>query len=83
MIDILADLGMRYHFHIRDGAAGPDLDGSELPSREAAKREALLVAGEMIRDVALEGRIPPMWNMEVADEAGEIICRLAFSVDED
>jgi hypothetical protein len=41
----------RYFFHVHDGAAWLDAEGTELPSLETAREEAIRALGEMIRDI--------------------------------
>jgi hypothetical protein len=46
----------RFYFDIHDGAVAlPDQDGAELPSLQAAKREASALAAEIARDLLSEG----------------------------
>ena len=57
-----------YHFNVFHDAASHDHDGVELPDKDAAWKQATLVAGEMIKDI--DGRLKPGhdWHMEVTDE---------------
>lgn len=53
-----------YHFKLHDGSDFPDRDGIALPDFQAARRQVLQLAGELLRDQArkllerrgLEGR---------------------------
>lgn len=47
----------RYFFHISDTVVAPDDEGVELPDLHAARVEAVIVAGAMLRDHA-----PEFWN---------------------
>ena len=72
----------RYYFDIHDGG-GTTVDdtGAELPSPEAARKEALAALGDIARDLALnhaEGRVairirddgdPPFMEVAVTFEA--------------
>ena len=70
----------RYFFHIHDGASSLDDEGTELPSLDAAREEALRTAGELLRDRRAPWNGTP-WRMEVTDEAGEILFTLGFSLE--
>jgi hypothetical protein len=72
----------RFHFHVQDGRDVPDPEGTELPDAEAARREAISAAGEMLRD--LDGKLPigAEWRMHVTDEAGHPVPTLRFSAEE-
>ena len=71
----------RYFFHVHDGNAVPDDDGVELSGAEEARAQAVLAAGEALRDTAQRFWRHPEWSMHVVDESGETVCRLRFSAE--
>jgi Domain of unknown function (DUF6894) len=58
----------RYFFNIHHEGSRADTEGEDLPNKEAAWREATLVAGELLRDI--DGKFKPGqdWSLEVTDE---------------
>ena len=72
----------RYFFNVHDGKDLPDDRGIELPSRHAAHREAIVTAGEMLRETKREFLRGDVWEMHVTDEAGKTVCRLKFLAEE-
>ena len=40
-----------FFFHVRNGSTTLDRDGVEFPDVEAARREAIVACGELLRDV--------------------------------
>jgi hypothetical protein len=70
----------RYHFNVFDGLGTPDFDGTELPNRQAARREAIRLAGALLEQEAERLRLGEDWRMEVTDHMGLILFRLDFIV---
>lgn len=71
-----------FHFNISDGALEPDLRGTELPDLQTARREAIRLLGEVLRDNAdvfwREGRL----TLTVTDAKGLALVALeTFSVE--
>ena len=65
----------RYFFHILRGEhVHTDQVGQDLPNREAALKEARLVAGELVRDAAFASRRLDH-RLEVTDHLGRVIGR--------
>ena len=62
----------RYFFHIMDGRASIDHEGTELAGIEEARSQAIRTAGEMLRQDSSGGGIwsGHPWQMTVADETG-------------
>jgi hypothetical protein len=58
----------RYFFHIKDGKDITDTEGTELGDIAQARNQAIVAAGEMIRqtDTVWNGSD---WRMDVTDEA--------------
>lgn len=63
----------RYFFHLVDGGLDPDREGTELPSLQDAKREAVRLAGGMMRDDPALFLDRGEWSVEVNDEAGTLL----------
>ncbi|WP_426959566.1 DUF6894 family protein [Muricoccus radiodurans] len=70
----------RYFFHVHDGQASPDLEGTELPDLEAARRQAVDTAGLTLRESQARPREGLPWRMEVADGSGAILFVLHVSI---
>ena len=60
----------RYFFHLVDGGVDADREGSELPSLQTAKQEAVRLAGAMMRDDPALFLSHERWSVEVSDEDG-------------
>ena len=67
----------RYYFHSEDGRRFPDEEGTELPSDDAARLEAVRVLGELLRGHEPKGVLDALKTQFEADEidaqAGEIL----------
>ena len=70
---------MRYFFHVRDGQYVPDEDGIELPSLDAAKRQAAEFAGKLLADNAEQFWGGDDWFVEVTDADGLMLFKLLFA----
>jgi hypothetical protein len=70
----------RYFFHVFDGKALRDREGTELPDYNHARREAISYAGKLLDDDASRIGLGEDWHMEVVDEVGLILFRLDFFV---
>lgn len=68
-----------YYFNIHDGAALPDAEGHELPDLDAAKRVAIRLSGDVIREIGENFWRGEEWKMEVTDHTGAILFTLHFS----
>lgn len=69
----------RYFFNIFDGRSATDTEGTSLPNWQAARREAIRLAGHVLRDEA-DRLIPDEeWRMEVSDAKGAVLFKLDFS----
>jgi hypothetical protein len=70
----------RYFFSVHDGVDVPDVDGTVLASLDEAREQAVIAAGEAIKDLGQtfwEG--DHQWQMQVTDESGATLCLLNFS----
>ena len=59
----------------------PDEDGVEFASPDEARAEAVVAAGEALKDTGRRFWGHPEWLMVVQDESGEVVCRLRFSAE--
>ncbi|RYG56083.1 MAG: hypothetical protein EON56_04705, partial [Alphaproteobacteria bacterium] len=59
----------RYFFHVRDGQAYDDLQGTELADLDAARREAVRFAGSLLLDEPEKFWQANEWRMRVTDAA--------------
>jgi hypothetical protein len=73
----------RYFFHVMDGKAVVDADGTELASVAEARAEAIGTAGQILADMDARlwhgGR---EWTMTVADHVGRVVFALRYSADD-
>jgi hypothetical protein len=72
----------RYFFNVHDGKDLPDDRGVDLADRDAAHREAIVTAGEMLKETGRKFLRGDVWEMQVTDEAGATVCRLRFSAED-
>ena len=69
----------RYYFHIEDNGYARDEDGYELVDTAAACREAMLFAGELLRDGGKDGTLERLWRLCVTDSAGSTVFALSIA----
>ncbi len=72
----------RYFFHVLDGDAARDTDGTDLPDIYAAQEQAIHMSGEILRDMGGKFWNGTEWKLEVADEHGQSLFVLRFSAEE-
>jgi hypothetical protein len=72
----------RYFFNVHDGKDLPDDRGTELADRDEAHRQAIVTAGEILRESGRKFLRGHAWEMHVTDEAGATVCRLRFSAED-
>ena len=75
---------MRFYFHVKDGSTILDDEGSEFPSVEAVKNNAIRASGEMLRglDHDLNFWSGEPWKLWVTDDpnaTGKTILELQFT----
>jgi hypothetical protein len=73
-----------YFFNVDHDPSGrrplsPDRDGTDLANPRAARDEAIVFAGEMLRDLARAFWNGGDWRLRVTDEDGATVCTLRFS----
>jgi hypothetical protein len=69
----------RYFFTLDGAELGPDQDGTVLTGPDEAQSEAVIAAGQMLRDADGHFWNRPEWRMHVTDEAGATVCDLRIS----
>ena len=72
----------RYFFHVIDGTAVRDQDGTELASIDVAQEEAIRMSGEILRDMGARVSDGTKWRLEVTDQEGDVLFVLHFSAEE-
>lgn len=68
----------RYFFHVHDELDLPDNLGVELTDEAAAQSQAIIAAGEMLREMGRNHWNRSEWAMDVVDERGTQVCQLKF-----
>ncbi|THD62581.1 hypothetical protein [Phenylobacterium sp.] len=63
----------RYYFHTEDGRHYPDEEGTELPDHEAARTQAVLVLGEMVKEDPAGFWSTESFRLTVTDNRGLIL----------
>jgi hypothetical protein len=69
----------RYFFHVIDGHETLDTVGTVLAGEAEARAEAIVVSGEMLRDLGGKFWNTGEWQVRVEDKAGNRVCALTFS----
>lgn len=72
----------RFFFHVDDGTGHLDLDGVELPTPDAARLEAVRLAGAILKDSPALVALGEAWHMEVTDGVGTALFRLDIALTE-
>ncbi len=64
----------RYFFHVREGSElNRDAEGQELPDAEAARKEAISTAREILGEKLLHGGSLDSRTIEIADATGHVV----------
>ena len=71
----------RYFFHVIDGDEMLDSVGTVLAGETEARTEAIVVSGEMLKDLGGTFWNNGEWQVRVEDEPGNKVCALTFSAD--
>jgi hypothetical protein len=69
----------RYFFHVHDGQDLPDEDGIILAGADEARAQAIIAAGEALKDLGPKFWSHPDGQMHVTDEQGATVCDLRLS----
>lgn len=70
----------RYYFNVYDGLSSLDVEGTELPDWRAARKAAIRLAGEILKDDADRIDLGEDWRIEVADQTGLVLFQMTFLV---
>lgn len=65
-----------YFFNVFDGHSSADTEGTDLPNRQSARREAIRLTGDILRDEAPRLIADEDWRLEVTDTAGRLVLAL-------
>jgi hypothetical protein len=69
----------RYFFHVIDGKFLVDTQGTDLPDLAAARNEAIVAAGEILRDAGRSAWNGAEWQMHVTDSNKKTVLKLTFT----
>ena len=72
----------RYFFHVSHNSTHPDTEGTELSDIYAAQAEAVLLCGEMIREIDNTFWESPLWQLRVTSQDQRLLFTLTFSGEE-
>ena len=70
----------RFFFHVHDGKNIRDDEGEELPHLQAARVEAIALAGRIVSNEAERIGLGEDWSMDVMDENGRLVFQPALLV---
>lgn len=68
----------KYFFHVRDSVDCPDLDGTELEDDLVAKSQAVVLSGELLKDLGGRFWEGADWKLMVMSDDGRTVCQLVF-----
>jgi uncharacterized protein DUF6894 len=71
----------RYSFNIVQGKFSKSSVIADYPDNESAQRSALVMFGDLWRDIAFRINEHPEWKMEIEDQSGKPIFRLRFTAE--
>jgi hypothetical protein len=71
----------RFYFHLKDGdKLIEDPEGADLPDLDAARREALLAACELLSEAIKFGKTKVPEAFVIADEAGRAVATIPLAM---
>ena len=70
----------RYFFNVLDGQTPDDAEGTELPDLYTAKKEAVRLCGEILRELNDTFGKDSDWRLEVTDDRRNVLFILRFSM---
>jgi hypothetical protein len=69
----------RFYFHIRRGKeVVMDEEGVDLPDVEAARKEGLLAAREILAEMVLHNEVVDGQEFQIADDRGIVVATIPF-----
>lgn len=68
----------RFYFNVHDGVNKLDKKGTVLPDRQAARIEAVRLAGDILKHEAHRVGLYEDWRIEVTDQTGVILFQMTF-----
>ena len=71
----------RYFFHVHDGQESLDEEGVEFADDDEARTQAVIAAGEALRDTGRKFWNHAEWQMVVTDLTGARVCTLKFTAE--
>ena len=71
----------RYFFNTDGDRYPPDQEGTVLPGPDEALNQAIVLAGEMLKDINGQFWGKAEWRLEVTDEEGSTVCALTVRGD--
>jgi hypothetical protein len=71
----------RYFFHVIDGHEMRDTEGTVFAGEADARAEAIVLSGEMLKELGGTSWTNAEWQVRVEDEAGNKVCGFTFSAD--
>jgi hypothetical protein len=72
----------RYFFNVHDSAEIIDREGTVLADHDEARAQAVVAAGEMLKDYGAQFWNKAEWRLWVTDEAGATVCALRFAAED-
>ena len=69
----------RYHFNVHGKSDLPDEAGRDFPDLDAARSDAVRLAGALIRDHGAKFAAGERWTMDVTDNKGLMLFSLHFT----
>jgi hypothetical protein len=69
----------KYFFHVHDGQEFPDDEGTDLADDNVARAEAVILSGEILRDLAGNFWNFEDWRLVVMVEDGREVCHLTIT----
>ena len=71
----------RYFFHVHDSEEVLDQEGTDCAGPDEARVQAVVAAGEALKDSGSKFWNSGEWRMWVTDESGATVCALRFAAD--
>ncbi len=72
----------RFYFHIYDGDAFLDDEGTVLPGLQQAKEQAVRAIATVLKDRIGTPEADEAWRMDIVDSLGKVLLRLSLDATE-